>query len=181
MTERHENLIKSMEFCQNTISRMAQNSFSLKAWFLVAFSALFTFFAKSVSGETDYQASLMDIVWLVPMLMFPVLDAYYLKQERMFRDVYDDFANAINSKNEVRSPFDLKPNEKQRDRFTILNVVFSVSVGWLYFPLLTAFQGLIIFHSTECYLLWMSIFPVVLIVMSLIFRKKTPHQQPTNP
>jgi hypothetical protein len=177
MEERKELSVKSMEFCQGTISRMARNSFNLKAWFLVAFSALFTFFAKSVSGETDYQASLMDLIWLLPMFMFPILDAYYLKQERMFRDVYNDFVNSINGDKDVRRPFDLKPTAEQRTRFTLLNVIFSVSVGWLYFPLLAAFQGLIIFHSTECSFLWMSIFPLGLIVMSLTFKKKTPHQQ----
>jgi len=181
MDERKEILIKSMEFCQSAISRMAQNSFNLKAWFLVAFSALFTFFAKSVSGETDYQASSADLIWLLPMVMFPILDAYYLKQERMFRGVYDDFAESANGSENIRIPFDLKPTLKQRNRFSTLNVIFSISVGWLYFPLLTAFQCLIIFHSTERYLLWMSIFPVVLIVMSLVFRKKTPHQETSKP
>jgi len=181
MDEHKDMLVKSMEFSQAAISRMARNSFNLKAWFLVAFTALFAFFAKSVSGETDYSAGIADLVWLLPMFVFPLLDAYYLKQERMFRDVYNDFADSINGAEDIREPFDLKPTIEQRKRFTLLNMVFSMSVGWLYLPMLTAFQALIIFHSGTAYSYWcMSIFPVVMLVLAQIFKKKTSHQLPNK-
>lgn len=172
-----EKLIKSMEICQSAISRLANNAFSLKAWFLVAFSALFTFFAKSVSGETEYAMTVADLVWLVPMLMFPLLDAFYLKQERMFRAVYDDFKQAINGAAASRIPFDLKPTSAQRNEFSLLNVVFSISVGWFYLPMLSAFQALVIYHTdTKCPYLQMSIFPAVLLIASTFLKKKTAHQ-----
>jgi len=175
--ERREASVKSMEFCQLAISRMAGNSFKLKAWFLVAYTAFFTFFAKSASGETNYSASLADLIWLIPMLVFPILDAYYLQQERMFIGVFSDFADLYNGKENPRMSFDLRPTKDQRNNFTLLNVVFSISVGWLYLPLLAAFQALIIFHSkTECSIFYMSIFPVVMLIMAFFFKKKTKHQ-----
>lgn len=181
MNEQNESLVKSMEFCQGSISRMAENSFKLKSWFLVTFTALFAFFAKSLSGESNYQSTSADLFWLLPLMVFPVLDAYYLKQERMFRSVYDDFAKSIADGKTHRVPFNLKPSVEQRSEFTLLNVVYSISIGWLYFPMLTAFQGLVIFHSNVTYPFFsMSIFPGVMGVMALVFRMKTSHQQPAN-
>ncbi len=178
MDERKELQIKSMEFCQGNISRMANNSSVLKAWFLVAFTALFTFFAKSVSSETSYNVTLADLIWILPMLVFPLLDAFYLKQERMFIDVYNDFEKSINGTDDPRQPFDLKPSKRQREKYNLLNVVFSMSIGWFYFPLLIAFQALIIFHSQlKCWYFWILFFPFIVVVMTCIFKKKTDYQR----
>ena len=178
MDDRKELQIKSMEFCQGNISIMAKNSSTLKAWFLVAFAALFTFFAKSVSGETSYNAALTDIIWILPMLVFPLLDAFYLKQERMFIDVYNDFEESLNGTEDTRQPFNLKPSKQQREKYNLLNVVFSMSIGWFYFPLLIAFQALIIFYSQlKCWYLWILLFPFIVVVMTFIFKKKTDHQR----
>ena len=42
-----EEYIKSMEFCQSIIERMANNSFRLKQWFLLAVTAIVTIFSQS--------------------------------------------------------------------------------------------------------------------------------------
>jgi hypothetical protein len=178
MEERKELLVKSMEFCQGTINRMAGNSSTLKAWFLVTFSAMFTFIAnsKSIGNENGYTASCEDVVWLVPMFIFPFLDAYYLKQERIFIDVYNDFQKSINSDDNIRLPFDMKPNHTQRTKYTLLNVVFSVSIGYFYFPLMAAFQALVIYHSIDDKQYVALIFPILIIILAFIFSKKTEHQ-----
>jgi len=179
MQGNEDKLIKSMEFCQSTITRLSGNSFQLKTWFLVSFTALFTFFAKSISGEIKYAPTIFDLIWLGPLLVFPFLDAYYLKQERVFRSVYNDFKNKINSKDNPREFFDLKPTKAQIDEFNILNIVFSISVGFLYLPLLATFQALIIHHSIDSNIryLYMIIFPVILIISSLVFEKGTSHNK----
>jgi len=161
-------IIKSMDYCQDVVKRMASNAFKLKSWFLVTFSALFTYFAKSESKV------IADLIWTLPMFMFVALDAYYLKQERIFRFIYNDFRDVFNGADVSRQPFDLTPTKSQLDFYSLMNCIFSTSVGGFYFPLLAAFQGLIIFHTTQ-YPILIGILPALLIVLSLCFYKKTQH------
>ena len=101
-----EQAVKSMEFCQDVIKRMASNSFKLKAWFLVVFAAIFTFYAQSVK-TADYPITLAELIWLFPMLLFPYLDAFYLRHERIFVGVYGEFAESLIGNTTTRKPFDL--------------------------------------------------------------------------
>ena len=172
MSDMKNDFIKSMDYCQKAIDRMAGNSFKLKSWFLAAFTALFTFFAKSEAKV------IADLIWLAPLLTFVYLDAFYLKHERVFVGVFSQFAKQANNYSaDGRQAFDLRPLELKNE-FTVLNVVFSTSVGWFYFPLLTAFQGLIIFHTVEKDYYWMAIiFPTLMLLLAKLFSKKTEHQK----
>ncbi len=73
---------KHMEFVQNTITRMAGNSFLIRGWSLTLVSALFALAAKDTNGW-------FAAISLFPCFMFGLLDAYYLSQERKFRSLYD--------------------------------------------------------------------------------------------
>lgn len=71
-----------LDMLQAVISRMNQNSFQLKGWNVVLVSALF---ALSVDGK--------DIAFVLfaffPAFVLWGLDGYYLRQERLFRMLYD--------------------------------------------------------------------------------------------
>lgn len=177
--DKENQYIKSMEFCQATIKRMADNSFRLKQWFLLAITAVVTVFSKIIFFEKlQYQFHIDNLLLLAPLLIFPYLDAYYLKQERLFREIYNDFMKCINESKINRKPFDMKPTKEQREQFSIWNVIFSVSVAPLYFITICVLQGFIIYRSSiDCPWLWMSILPVLLVVLGLIFKKKTSHQK----
>ena len=169
-----QSIIESMKFTQAIINRMASNSFMLKAWFLAAFTALFAFFAKSDSKI------LADLIWVLPLFTFAYLDGYYLKQERIFRDVYKDFSILARGENIERKVFDMTPRVEQLNKYSVLNCVFSVSVGGLYFPLVSAYWMYIVFHTTDqmdCWQKWLLVFlmPIVLIVLACILKKKTDH------
>ena len=182
--DKESQYIKSMEFCQATIKRMADNSFRLKQWFLLAVTAMFTVFSKIIFSE-DKEFHLDSLFLLVPLFVFPCLDAYYLQQERLFREVYNDFMNCINKNKTIRKPFDMKPTKEQRVQFSIwnvivaiLNVIFSISVAPFYFIIICVLQGVIFYQSSIDHLwLWMIILPILLIVLGLIFKKKTSHQK----
>lgn len=75
--------LKHLEFIQNVVTRMARNSFFLKGWSVTLVSATF---ALSLSIPSIW----IVLVALLPALAFSVLDAYYLRQERLFRKLYDD-------------------------------------------------------------------------------------------
>ncbi len=74
--------IKHLELIQGVVNRMAQVSFILKGWTVTLVVALFAVVANS----TDWRYALFG---LVPVSVFWGLDAYYLRQERLFRYLYD--------------------------------------------------------------------------------------------
>ena len=168
-----------MEFCQAAITRMANNSFLLKQWCLLAITAIITAFSKFIFFEKlEYKFNIDHLFFLMPLLIFPYLDAYYLKQERIFREVYNDFMNCINKKEMIRNPFDMKPTKEQRTQFSIWNVIFSISVAPFYFTIICILQGLIIYRSSvQCSWLWMFILPIILTILGVVFKKKTSHQK----
>ena len=78
-----ERKLKHLDFIQNTITRMAHNSFLLKGWAITLVGALFALSQKDIGGGITVIAILLTI-------MFWLLDAYYLSKEHLFRLHYDE-------------------------------------------------------------------------------------------
>lgn len=78
-----EEKIKHLEFVQNVITRMNTNSFQLKGWMITIVSALLALYASS-------EKVLYIFVALAPVLIFWLLDASYLKQEKQYQELYKD-------------------------------------------------------------------------------------------
>ncbi|MCE2416332.1 hypothetical protein J4G07_20305 [Candidatus Poribacteria bacterium] len=77
-----EKKIKHLEMIQNIITRLANNSFSLKGWTVIFIAAVLGFAIKE--SNSNY----------IPLVLFPIfafwgLDGYYLRQEKLFRALYD--------------------------------------------------------------------------------------------
>jgi hypothetical protein len=68
---------------QSVVSRMSTASSSAKGWGLTVAVAAFGFSAGTVKP-------LLSVLGLVVVVFFAVLDAYYLRQERLFRQLYVD-------------------------------------------------------------------------------------------
>jgi hypothetical protein len=75
--------IKHLEFIQGIVSRLATNSFVTKGWALTVAAAIYGFAANHLNPW-------IAAVGFVPTLGFWWLDAYFLRQERLFRCLYDD-------------------------------------------------------------------------------------------
>lgn len=73
---------KHLEFIQGVINRLATDSFRMKGWAVVLVSALLVVLAREGSVDFAY-------IGFVPTLVFWGLDGYFLRQERLFRDLYD--------------------------------------------------------------------------------------------
>ncbi len=73
---------KHLELIQGVINRMASNSFQLKGWSVVLVSALFALAAN------DARVHFVFVAYF-PAIAFWVLDGYFLRQERMYRKLYD--------------------------------------------------------------------------------------------
>jgi len=115
--------LKHLEFLQDTISRMASNSFLLKGWSVLLVSALFAVLANASRIEFVYFAYL-------PSVAFWILDGYFLRQERLFRKLYDRVRTLSDS--EVDFSMDTSPVANQVDSW--FRIMFS--------------KTLIIFHGT---------------------------------
>lgn len=103
--------IKHLEFIQNVITRMNTNSFQIKGWMITIVSALLALFASGEKKEVLYL-----FVAIVPTLIFWFLDAYYLRQERKFRGLYDEVRTLSKSENQKEDITDFSMNtEKYKD------------------------------------------------------------------
>lgn len=76
-----EEKIKYLEFIQNIVTRMNQNSFMIKGWTVAIVSALLAVYA----GKEN---KLFILISIFPVFIFMFLDSYYLWQERKFRHLY---------------------------------------------------------------------------------------------
>jgi len=72
-----------LQMLQRVITRMAQNSFVIKGWSVTIVAA---FFALAAADS----ARLFALLAYFPAAMFWALDGYFLRQEKLFRSLYDD-------------------------------------------------------------------------------------------
>lgn len=77
-----KNKYKHMDYIQSAITRMASNSFYLKGWNITVITAIVTLSFK----ESDWR---IYSCALVLNIVFWFLDAYYLRQEKLFRELYN--------------------------------------------------------------------------------------------
>lgn len=77
-----ERKLKHLEMIQGVVNRLAHTSFLLKGWSVILVSALFALAA----ADTD---KLFVLLAYLPSLAFWGLDGYYLRQEKLFRALYD--------------------------------------------------------------------------------------------
>ncbi|MDJ0716141.1 MAG: hypothetical protein QNJ54_18255 [Prochloraceae cyanobacterium] len=109
--EEDEKRIKHMEFVQAVIARMASNSFQIKGWSVTIVTALF-----ALTGVTT--KPIFILIALLPALSFWGLDAYYLRQERLFRKLYKNLQLSFENKvdiNKTVKPFSLSTKDYQSE------------------------------------------------------------------
>ncbi|NRR20989.1 hypothetical protein [Brevibacillus sp. MS2.2] len=78
-----ENKIKHLELIQGVINRMSNNSFLIKGWSITLVSALFALAAKESNSK-------FIIISLFQVIVFWILDSYFLWQERLYRKHFNE-------------------------------------------------------------------------------------------
>ena len=73
---------KHLEFIQAAIARLGSNSFLIKGWAITVAAAFYGFSAQRYSWR-------VALVSLLPTAAFWFLDGYFLRQERLYRQLYD--------------------------------------------------------------------------------------------
>lgn len=117
--------LKHLEFIQSNIARMGTNSFLLKGWSVTLVAAIL---ALSLRAPNGY----FVLIALLPGLSFWGLDAFYLAQEKQFRNLYED---TVEGKVEA---FALSPPEYQVSIIGWLGALKSRSVIPLHITIVVA-------------------------------------------
>ena len=110
-----ENKRKHLEFIQDVIKRMAYNSFLLKGWSITIISALFV-----AATAKDGQPGIFSISFL-PVILFWLLDGFFLYQEWLFRALYDD----VRELKDEQIDFNMNVGQYIGGKRTWLRAVFS--------------------------------------------------------
>ena len=120
-----ENKQKHLEFIQGVINRMASNLFFLRGWTITLIAALFALFVKD--ANPDY----IFVVYF-PVIIFWILDGYFLSQERLFRALYTH----VRKLDEKEIDFSMDTSEYKKDeRNSWVCSIFSVTLLFFYLPL----------------------------------------------
>ena len=98
MTEPHSpTVVRHLEMIQDVVRRMADNSFAIRRWSIGAAGALI-----GAAFVTDEAA--IAFVGAAMATAFWALDAYYLRQERWFRALYDK----LRAESDAVEPFSME-------------------------------------------------------------------------
>lgn len=104
---------------------MAHNSFILKGWSVTLIIALFALFNEKIGFE-------LLIISGIPILIFWLLDSFYLSQERLYRALYDE----VRVKENDAIDFSMKVEYFKKGRNTWWMSFFAPSVLGFYLSLL---------------------------------------------
>ncbi|MGN8423550.1 hypothetical protein ACR9KS_07790 [Helicobacter pylori] len=81
-TDRAKILVEELKILQGVINRMAQNSLECKKWTLALAVGILSLKIEAISNS--YRLCVLGVL----LACFYLLDAYYLTQERSFREQY---------------------------------------------------------------------------------------------
>ncbi len=109
------NKLKHLDFIQDAIKRMANNSFLLKGWAVTLVLALFALLRGDEVEPNDF------LIGLLPVAVFWLLDGYFLYQEKLFIRLYNKIR--VSDEKDVDFSMDTRPFRVNED--SIRNSVCS--------------------------------------------------------
>lgn len=118
--------IKHLEFIQGVITRFGNNSFLIKGWSLTVSVAIYGYTVSNLNWS-------LALVALLPGAIFWFLDTYFLRHERLFRQLYNA-ARKPDSEVELFS-MDIRPYKKLE---TWPSAALSITLAPFYVAILAA-------------------------------------------
>ena len=134
-----EEKMRHLEIIQGVINRMANSSFALKGWAVTLVTALFALATK----ETNKMNFLLAYV---PIIVFWLLDSYYLYQERLYRALYGKVRTLSNE--EIDFDMNVNQQEFKSDKNCYCSCVFSKTELWFYVTLAAVYAFVMILGSS---------------------------------
>jgi hypothetical protein len=114
---------------QAVINRMSANSSACKTWCITLVSAIVVVIADK--GKPQYIS-----ISIIPIVLFLILDSYYLGLERLFRELYNSFIKKLHDNTAtIDDVFIVTPGSKRNIIWALIDSFFSISV-WPFYLLL---------------------------------------------
>ncbi len=113
--------LKHLELIQGVINRMAFNSFMLKGWSVVLVSAVLVLVSRQGGSR-------WALIGLFPTFVFWGLDGYFLRQERLYRALYDHVRVLASD----QIDFSMRTTTFKGPKLTWPSSTFSVTLVWFY-------------------------------------------------
>lgn len=123
-----EEMHKEIDLVQACITRMAQNSFMIKGWFVSIYAVILALLPEKIN------LYLLCITLMVVNLIFWYLDGFFLKTEKTYRKIYDWILQE-RPKNNRELMYQLTPNKfngKIGEVESIWRVMWSQTLRWFY-------------------------------------------------
>ena len=117
-----EKKIKHLEMIEAIIERMAKNCFQLKGWAMTLVALVGTLGAQG--SEKKFM-----LLAFIPVIGFCFLDAFYLQQERKYKQLYKNVAKK--DENDIDFNMDTRlvtGNADEMKRLCFCQCLFSISV-----------------------------------------------------
>lgn len=135
--------LKHIDIVQDVIKRMAQNSFVIRGWSITLVSVMFAIL------KTQNVSPFSFLLAIIPAFIFWYLDALYLRNERLFRDLYADIVNDINrTPEEANKVTPLSMSIKNYGgNCSVLDTMVSSTVLAIPFAVITCSIGLTVLHA----------------------------------
>ncbi len=133
-----EKVVKHLEMIQAIINRLGSNGFWIKSWNIILIVAAIVLIAKQ-----DIQNPYFVLLLILPALGFWILDGYFLRQERLFRQVYDEIR--------AQSDTDFKMNpmkHKNKPKCSWLSAFFSLTLVIFYIVEIAFIIGVFVIVKT---------------------------------
>lgn len=124
--------LKYLEFIQNNISRMSNNSFLLKGWSVTLVAAI-------LALNFRMSSMFFILIALLPGLSFWGLDAFYLALEKKFRDLHKE---AVEGNVEI---FNLSTPGEKVSLKDWLKALISRSTFWFHVVIVVAVVAIALF------------------------------------
>ena len=121
MTDK-EQVVKHLEIIQGVINRLAHNSFLIKGWSMTILAAAILFIARN-DGNSKY----IILTFVMPAVVFWILDGYFLWQERLFRGIYND----VRLQEKTDFVMDI-PSQLKKSKNKWHNSIFSITLNIFY-------------------------------------------------
>lgn len=123
-----EEIHKEIDLIQSCITRMAQNSFMIKGWFVSIYAVILALLPEKVN------MFLLCIALVAVNLIFWYLDGFFLRTEKVYRKIYD-WVLEERPQNNRELMYQLnsgKFNGKIENVESIWKVMWSKTLRWFY-------------------------------------------------
>ena len=134
-----DHVIKHLEMIQGVVNRLGHDSFLVKGWSMAILTAGIIFIARS-----EIQSGWIVLTFLIPVIGFWILDGYFLWQERLFRQVYNEI------RVQVVTDFSMNPmKHKSKPKCSWVASMFSITLNIFYVIEISFVSG--VFVILKCF------------------------------